>query len=322
MKKDEYPLLPDLLEKTELYKENRTGAGNTGDPSVSMVSRQIPLHRRILLVEDNLVNQEVVVDMLEQPGLQIDICANGQEAVKVYRQHHYDLVLMDCEMPVMDGFTATQKIREYELQDRCQAVPIVALTAHALDGMSDKCFVSGMNDFLSKPFNLDSIRNIVEKWTNRKSDAAIENISTTDAAQHQPAFVENEVQADTIIDMQVIQRLRKSQRMNDKVGGGGQPSLVNRIIALFLQQTPAMLVQLAQAVSEKNVDRVVDVAHSLKSSCRAIGALSMAESCHKIESAGREGLLEASAMKRFYSEINYIYQQVNRVLNNILRSEN
>ncbi len=284
--------------------------------------RQNPLCRRILLVEDNLVNQEVVVDMLEQPGLQIDICSNGKEAMKVYRQHHYDLVLMDCEMPVMDGFTATQKIREYELQHCYQAVPIVALTAHALKGMSKRCFVSGMNDFLSKPFNLEDIRDMVEKWTSRESGAVIENVSTTDAAQYQPTFAENGAQADTIVDMQVIQRLRKSQQINDKGSGRDQPSLVNRIILLFLQQTPAMLAQLMLAVSEKNVDRVVDIAHSLKSSCSAIGALSMAENCHKIELAGRAGLLEMSVIKRFSIEINDKYQRVKVELNDILRGEN
>lgn len=286
--------------------------------------RQIPLHRRILLVEDNRVNQEVVVDMLEQPGLQIDICANGQEAIEVYRQHHYDLVLMDCEMPVMDGFTATQKIREYERQHCYQAVPIVALTAHALDGMSKRCFVSGMNDFLSKPFNLEGIRDIVEKWTSRESGVVIENVSTTGAAQYQPIFAENVAQADTIVDMQVIQRLRKSQQINDRGSGSGrdQPSLVNRIILLFLQQTPAMLAQLMQAVSEKNVDRVVDIAHSLKSSCNAIGALSMAENCHKIELAGRAGLLKISVIKRFSIEINDKYQRVKVELSDILRGEN
>jgi len=322
MRKDEYPLPPDLPGKTASYKESHMGDCGTKDPPVCVVNRQIPLHWRILLAEDNLVNQEVVVDMLEQPGLQIDICANGREAVEAYQQRHYDLVLMDCEMPVMDGFTATQKIREYELQHQRQTVPIVALTAHALDGVSKKCFVSGMSDFLSKPFSSESIRCIVEKWTERKAGAVIEGASATGAAQRQPVSAEGAIQADTIIDMQVIQRLRKSQRINNKGGGSDQPSLVNRIILLFLQQTPVMLEQLAQAVSKMKVDRVVDIAHSLKSSCRAIGALSMAESCHKIESDGREGLLEASVMKQFSTEINYKYQQVNSALNNILRGGN
>jgi len=119
---------------------------------------------RILVVEDNLINQKVIRIILEQNSLIYDIANDGLEAVSKYQGSKYDLILMDCQMPNLDGLQATQQIREYETKinkDRC---PIVALTANAMSGDEDKCKAAGMDGFLSKPFKSQDLSNIIKKW--------------------------------------------------------------------------------------------------------------------------------------------------------------
>ncbi|MEI2773602.1 MAG: response regulator [Candidatus Competibacter sp.] len=126
---------------------------------------------RILLVEDNLVNQEVANATLQQFHCTVEIANNGQEALNLLEQNVYDLVLMDCQMPVMDGFRATELIRERERERRAvksgksaRRLPIVALTAHAISGDRDRCLVAGMDDYLSKPFARESLIAILNRW--------------------------------------------------------------------------------------------------------------------------------------------------------------
>ena len=117
------------------------------------------LKGRVLLVEDNKVNQRVAQRMLERLGLQVEIAANGRAAVERSSNEHFDLIMMDCQMPVMDGYEAARLIRASG-----NRAPIVALTAHALATERDRCWNVGMNDCLIKPFHFDDLREIVRKW--------------------------------------------------------------------------------------------------------------------------------------------------------------
>jgi signal transduction histidine kinase/CheY-like chemotaxis protein len=120
--------------------------------------------RRILLVEDSLTNQEVARDFLEGIGCLVDIANNGEEAIKAIAEVDYGMVLMDCQMPVMDGFEATRIIREREHREKSTPIPIVALTANAFSSDKEKCLAAGMNDFLSKPFMPDDFEKVVLTW--------------------------------------------------------------------------------------------------------------------------------------------------------------
>lgn len=117
---------------------------------------------RILLAEDNVINQEVTIDMLELMGHNVDIACNGEEAVQMSQKNHYDIVLMDCQMPILNGFQATKKIRLLEI-DKPHRHCIIALTGNALLGDGDKYRDAGMDDFLSKPFSYDKLKAILEK---------------------------------------------------------------------------------------------------------------------------------------------------------------
>jgi CheY-like chemotaxis protein len=120
--------------------------------------------RRVLLVEDNVVNQKVASAMLNRLGIETCVAASGQDALTELQTSNYDLILMDCQMPGMDGFETTQAIRDYEqVQDRKQSV-IIALTANAMAGDRERCLEAGMNDYLAKPINLHGLTNIFERW--------------------------------------------------------------------------------------------------------------------------------------------------------------
>lgn len=116
-----------------------------------------------MVAEDNIVNQRVISGMLKNCGYEADIAGNGLEAVELFSEKDYALILMDCGMPEMDGFEATKEIRKKEKELEKDAVTIVALTAHALDEVRGRCEAAGMNDFLTKPLQLDIIRNLLER---------------------------------------------------------------------------------------------------------------------------------------------------------------
>lgn len=118
--------------------------------------------RRVLVVEDNPASQMLVVEILKRLGCHVEAVSNGQEAVAAYQQAPYDLILMDCDMPVMDGFEATRIIRTQEPLDR--HVPIIALTALALQGEAERCLAAGMDAFMSKPLRPHQLRKLVATW--------------------------------------------------------------------------------------------------------------------------------------------------------------
>lgn len=119
---------------------------------------------RILLAEDNRINQKVALKMLSKIGFRADAVTNGQEAVDALKRRHYDLVLMDCQMPILDGYSATKEVRKPDSEIKNFKVPIIAMTAHAMKGDKDKCLAVGMNDYLSKPVKPKALLYMLEKW--------------------------------------------------------------------------------------------------------------------------------------------------------------
>lgn len=128
------------------------------------------LSGHVLLVEDNVVNQRVTKMILKRMGITADVAGDGAEAIEMLRSGEYDLALMDCNMPVMDGFDATRKIREYDLKNRQgRAIPIIAMTACVIDEEIKNCYDAGMNDYLPKPAKPSAISIALKRWLNERS---------------------------------------------------------------------------------------------------------------------------------------------------------
>lgn len=121
--------------------------------------------RRVLLAEDNPINQRVCEEMLRRLGVEVHTVADGRQAVEALEQNAFDAVLMDCQMPELDGYRATSLIREAEKANGRERVPIIALTAHAMEGDREACLAVGMDDYLSKPFRLADLEAVLQRWT-------------------------------------------------------------------------------------------------------------------------------------------------------------
>lgn len=118
---------------------------------------------KIILAEDNIINQKVVIKMLEKNGYVCDLAKNGKEIVEILKENTYEIILMDCQMPELDGYDATKEIRKIEKKQQRKPSYIIALTAFALEGDREKCLQVGMDDYLSKPINFDELLEIIHR---------------------------------------------------------------------------------------------------------------------------------------------------------------
>jgi CheY-like chemotaxis protein len=130
--------------------------------SQALLSHRSRESHRILVAEDNVVNQKVACRILEKLGLRVDVAADGEAAFRAWSSGRYDLILMDCQMPIMDGYEATRKIRARE--GAGEHIPIIALTAHAMKGADNECLSAGMDDYLSKPIDRERLQQALQRW--------------------------------------------------------------------------------------------------------------------------------------------------------------
>ncbi len=215
--------------------------------------------RPVLVVDDNEINQIVAVEELELAGYRTEVANDGSEALEKVKNGNYLLVLMDCQMPVMDGYTATRKIREFEA-DLGKHTPIIALTAHAMAGERERVLGAGMDDYLSKPFRPESLRKLMRQH----------RITTRDGTVVHPSTSTNEAPASA-----------PSSDFTAELTPGTKRS--PRLIELFLRNGPGQLGALRKAVDAKAAPEVRAHAHKLKGSCLAIDAPHMADAAEKLQ---------------------------------------
>ena len=246
---------------------------------------------RILVVEDNPVNQEVATGILENMGCRVVTAVNGSCAVKRITEESFDLILMDCEMPVMDGFEAARRIREIELRadssnggEMPPRIPIVALTAHALAEIREECLLAGMDDFLVKPFDELQIGEMLRRWIPSREREAREKASP----RVQPRVGGQDDVSDhsaEIIDLAAINKIRAIQ-------GKGSASLFERVVSQFAETAPSLAAALRTQCDAGDAEAVWRTAHSLKSSAAALGAAQLSRRCAQIEAIARESGIE------------------------------
>ena len=142
------------------------GYTKTGEDEAAAAEKKIAAAGTVtvLIVEDNRINQKLTAKILEKNGYSYDVAANGKEALNLYRENRYDLVLMDCLMPEMDGYVATLKIRQFEKKNNLRRIPVIALTANVMKGERQKVLSAGMDDYIAKPVNPQNMIDLLEKW--------------------------------------------------------------------------------------------------------------------------------------------------------------
>ena len=225
---------------------------------------------KVLLVEDSPVNVEVATGMLEALGCEVVAAGDGTLGVEYALGSHFDVVLMDCQMPLMDGYEATRKIRSGESTNGRARVPIVAITANALPGDRERCLESGMTDFISKPFTLRKLQAVMQAVTGaagREAAAGPSPAADSHAATH------------PVIEVGQIEELRSI----------GRPKVVRQAILLFLKQAAEKLDELDTALELGNLDQVVFAAHTLKSASLSVGGRRFAAVAGACEAAARGG---------------------------------
>jgi signal transduction histidine kinase/DNA-binding response OmpR family regulator len=239
------------------------------------------LEGHLLLVEDNLVNQRVARAMLERIGCRVDLVGDGREAIAALARADYDVVLMDCQMPVMDGFQATAEIRRRE--SACGAarrVPIVALTANAIEGDRERCLNAGMDDYLSKPFRTAELRATLERWLTTAGSRRGPNLQASATGSTSSPHTHDH----DALDPAALDMLRELQQ-------SGSESLLRTVVHAFLDSAPELLEDLETGLAQRSAERVQDAAHTLKSSSANVGATRLASLSREIEARARAGNL-------------------------------
>jgi signal transduction histidine kinase/DNA-binding response OmpR family regulator len=235
--------------------------------------------RRILVVEDDATNQKVIQGLLRKLGLTCDTVANGLEAVTILTQIPYDLVLMDCQMPVMDGYTATQRIRQPGSGAINPRVPIVALTANAMQGDRDKVLDAGMDDYLTKPINADALADMVRRWL-------------VDSAHKPAAATAGETVARTAVAHEAPDCFDETQLLGNL---DGDREMARIVVQSSLDELPNYLDQLRTDLASAEWERAERAAHTLKGLGAQVGGARFSACAARLEERLKAGDADLSA---------------------------
>jgi PAS domain S-box-containing protein len=242
----------------------------------------------LLLIEDNAINQNIAVRLLGKMGYNnVDVATNGKEGFDmVQKNHHYDLVLMDCQMPVMDGYEATRAIRVYESESNLPFLPIIAMTANAMKGDKERCIMAGMDDYVAKPINPDVLGNILRNWLSNAVTESPENPPQTSVA----------VTSNSPIDL---------NRMLDLFDGDEE--VVDELLMVFYNSIDGLKTKLSTVVAEQS-QNVKIMAHEIKGSASNVGAVTL---------TSLSETLEMAVQKQDWTQINELVMQIEFEFNHL-----
>ncbi|MBC7292642.1 MAG: response regulator, partial [Thermoleophilia bacterium] len=271
---------------------------------------------RVLVAEDNPTNQLVALRLLEKMGHQPTAVSNGREAVETLAREAFDLVLMDVQMPEMDGFEATRVIRDPNSPVLDHQIPVIAMTAHALTGYREQCLAAGMDDYIAKPVQPEELAQVLERWPQ----------PACDLATGQPVASQTSLSPATSADAGALDRSGVSTGARVSIagatpaatgapaatgtpaeGGTGKPPVLDRqalldrvagdedlaaeVLGVFMQDVPRQLAALKKVVAAGDLEQVRRHAHTLKGASANAGALALREAALQCENAAKEGRL-------------------------------
>ncbi len=234
------------------------------------------ISEKVLLVEDNEVNLKVAQKLIDYIGYPFDLAENGMVALKKAKKCRYRMILMDCQMPVMDGYFCTKRIRKYEEDNALNHTPILAMTANAMLGDKEKCLEAGMDDYMSKPLNRYILEKMLKKWDPLAHVVkASVGTGTEDGQTQEGTSAEDpEVINGKWLDVNVLNELEEF--MGDDI---------DSLIEMFLKETPRIIKTIDHHITAKNFDEIKQLAHTLKSTSANIGAKGLTHFCKQLEQA-------------------------------------
>lgn len=299
------------IRRAELLKAllNALGKPHVATPPAHVAPAHAPPLRplQILLVEDNLVNQKLAMFLLEKEGHTVTLAGDGREALRIYQSATFDAVLMDIQMPEMDGLEATAIMRQWEQQHGLRRTPIIAMTAHAMKGDRERCLAAGMDGYVSKPLQPDELLTLLGKLTPAGSAAeargslppAPEPLPSTApvaapiaaAAGAVPASIDASPTTDGSLQQPPwLSKLNKLLRGNE--------AMMQQLSDAFRQEYPPLVRQLQQAFETRDAEALRRAAHTLKGCAASLGALPLSQAALELEQLGRNGIFSGDAANR------------------------
>jgi CheY-like chemotaxis protein len=306
------------IKQSQLYDIITRILGNQPSPASiadfplveSHLDHRLPL--RILLAEDTVVSQKVVLLMLQKIGYSADVVTNGVEVLKALQKQPYDVVLMDIQMPEMDGLETSRRICEEWEGFRPH---LIAITANAMRGDREVCLAAGMDDYISKPIQFQELAQVLSKCSRQRSLEFTSPVKQVKEGRKHSQNIRQEGQNQTLkiakIDAKIFQSLRDMVR--------GDRVVFAELIGCYLTETPKLVQDIGTAIATQDAQTVWKAAHQLKSSSASIGAIALAQLCKVLEAQGRSSFLENSVelLAQLYQE----YEQVKTALEKELAKE-
>ena len=267
----------------------------------------------LLLVEDNVINQKLAVGVLSRDGHQITVANNGQEALEHLESEKFDAVLMDVQMPVMDGYEATQAIREKELNSGANRMPIIAMTAHAMKGDRERCLAAGMDEYVAKPIRIATLRETLLRVIKRNG--------ISDESPHEnapdPSSVEDQCDQSTSAPKYSKANSESDElsaidwkRAEETVGGDG--NLLSELIKAFSTESKTLTSQLETAVNSQNASEIKRIAHTLKGASLSVAAVKLSDLASNLEQSVED--LDPASTRELYESIQNQIELANRAI--------
>jgi PAS domain S-box-containing protein len=299
--------LMNVLSPASLVNSPSELIGNPG--SVTQPYRPLPIthypppkNLKILLVEDTPVNQKVALNQLKVLGYEADCVSNGQEALDRLAETNYDIVLMDCLMPILDGYKTTQAIREREAQSRHTV--IIAMTANALKGEREKCLAVGMDDYISKPIQLDVLAAVLQRYsTAEKQSASIRDLEAKTASSGSNSPIPEATCAPEPVDLERLEEVTR-----------GDTEFQFDLLQTFMEDAPTYLAQIKLALQNNDCDALGRHAHQLKGGSAMVAIRTMPELAQQLETQAQENRLDKTA--ELVDQLETILLQVKTFIDN------
>ena len=266
--------------------------------SVANITKEIQnellvLTGKVLLVDDNVINQHVGMEMLRKLGLDCDKAANGLEALEARKIEDFDIILMDCQMPVMDGLEATRQIRIFENAASKSAITIVALTANAMEGDRERCIAAGMNDYLSKPYTMQELSDVLSQTL-----AVAPSVEEQAVSSNQQQLNDNK----ELVEQTDIINSVKFEETKELMGDS-----FNKIMDAFIESGMTNITEMNRYFVAEDYDGIRNSAHALKGSSAMLGIQALSEACKEIEACCR--LENIKNMDKQIEEIGILFEK-------------